>query len=115
MQGVRQAGVTLGDRVAVIGLGLLGQLAAQMLRAAGCSVAGIDLDAAKCDLALSLGADAAWAGEAAELAQRGEAFTGGRGFDAVVITAGTKSDEPVELAGELAATAAPWSWSATSA
>lgn len=102
MQGVRQAGVSLGDNVAVIGLGLLGQLAAQMLKAAGCAVAGIDLDAAKCDLALALGADAAWTGAAAEIAERGMGFTDGRGFDAVVITAGTKSDEPVELAGELA-------------
>lgn len=102
MQGVRQAGVSLGDNVAVIGLGLLGQLATQMLKAAGCAVAGVDLDAAKCDLALATGADAAWTGAAAEIAKRGLAFTDGRGFDAVVITAGTKSDEPVELAGELA-------------
>lgn len=101
MQGVRQAGVSLGDNVGVIGLGLVGQLAAQMLHAAGCRVAGIDLDAAKCEMAVSLGAEAAWTGEAAELAQRGEAFTAGRGFDAVVITAGTSGDGPVELAGEL--------------
>jgi predicted dehydrogenase/threonine dehydrogenase-like Zn-dependent dehydrogenase len=101
MQGVRQAGVSLGDCVAVIGLGLLGQLAAQMLRAAGCRVAGIDLDGRKCELALGLGAEAAWAGENAELVQRGLGLTGGRGFDAVIITAGTSSDGPVELAGEL--------------
>ncbi len=102
MQGVRQAGVALGDAVAVIGLGLLGQLGAQMLKAAGCAVAGVDLDQARCDLALTMGADAAWAGAAGEIAARGAAFTDGRGFDAVVITAGTKSDEPIELAGELA-------------
>lgn len=102
MQGVRQADVSLGDTVAVIGLGLVGQLAAQMLKAAGCAVAGVDLDAAKCDLSLSLGADAAWIGAAAEIVKRGEAFTAGRGFDAVLIAAGTKSDEPVELAGGLA-------------
>jgi len=101
MQGVRQAGVSLGDNVAVIGLGLLGQLAAQMLHAAGCRVAGVDLDPAKCELAVSLGTEAAWTGEAAELAQRGKAFPAGRGFDAVIITAGTSSDGPVELAGEL--------------
>ena len=101
MQGVRQAAVSLGDHVAVIGLGLLGQLAAQMLRAAGCRVAGIDLDTRKCELATGLGAAAAWAGTDEELAQRGLAFTDGRGFDAVLITAGTSSDGPVELAGEL--------------
>ena len=101
MQGVRQASVSLGDDVAVIGLGLVGQLAVQMLHAAGCRVAGVDLDPARCELAVSLGTEAAWTGEAAELAQRGEAFTAGRGFDAVVITAGTRSDGPVELAGEL--------------
>ena len=101
MQGIRQADVSLGDTVAVVGLGLVGQLTAQLLRVAGCKVAGIDLDARKCTLALDLGAAAAWTGEAAELAALGLGFTGGRGFDAVVITAGTSSDGPVELAGEL--------------
>ena len=101
MQGVRQAGVSLGDEVAVIGLGLLGQIAVQMLRAAGCRVAGVDIDSARCELAQSLGAHAAWQGESDELRGRGEGFTGGRGFDAVVITAGTSSDGPIELAGEL--------------
>ena len=102
MQGVRQAGSALGDSVAVIGLGLVGQLATQLLRAAGCKVVGIDLDEAKCKLALTLGADAAWACEPDELVSRGGAFTTGRGFDAVIITAGTPSSQPVELAGKLA-------------
>ena len=48
LQGVRQSGVTVGDRVAVIGLGLVGQLTVQLLRAAGCEVAGADLDAGRC-------------------------------------------------------------------
>ena len=102
LQGIRQADITLGDNVAVIGLGLLGQLAAQMLKGAGCVVAAVDLDERKCELATSLGADAAWTDESASIVQRGLALTKGRGFDAVLITAGTSSSGPVELAGELA-------------
>jgi predicted dehydrogenase/threonine dehydrogenase-like Zn-dependent dehydrogenase len=99
LQGVRQCDVRLGESVCVIGLGLLGQLAVQFLKAAGCRVYGIDLDPARCDLARSLGADGA--SEAAP-EEAGQAFTGGRGFDAVLIAAATKSSDPVRLAGVLA-------------
>jgi predicted dehydrogenase/threonine dehydrogenase-like Zn-dependent dehydrogenase len=100
LQGGRQAGVELGQKVAVIGLGLLGQLTVQLLKAAGCQVFGVDLSPARIELALGLGADAACnTGEAVGL---GRGFSGGRGFDAVLITADTRSDEPVETAGELA-------------
>jgi predicted dehydrogenase/threonine dehydrogenase-like Zn-dependent dehydrogenase len=101
MQGVRQAGVSVGDRVAVIGLGLVGQITCQILRAAGCAVAGIDLAERKCALAASLGAHKTLAGSG-EVARGAVEFAGGVGFDAVIITAGTKSSEPVELAGEIA-------------
>jgi predicted dehydrogenase/threonine dehydrogenase-like Zn-dependent dehydrogenase len=101
LQGVRVAEVKLGETVAVIGLGLLGQLSVQILRAAGCRVLGIDLDAAKVALALELGAEAAVArGDDVHAAVA--AFTGGRGVDAVLITAATTSNDPVELAGEIA-------------
>jgi predicted dehydrogenase len=100
LQGIRQAEVQLGDSVAVIGLGLIGQLAVQMLRAAGCRVMGIDLNAERVRQALAIGAEHAVTNDAA--LEAGAQFTAGRGFDAVLITADTKSSEPVRLAGELA-------------
>lgn len=101
LQGVRVADVRLGESVAVIGLGLLGQLAVQILRAAGCRVIGIDLDPAKVKLALTMGAEAAVV-RTEDVHGAVAAFTGGRGADAVVITAATSSSDPVELAGEIA-------------
>ncbi len=100
MHGIRLADVQLGERVAVIGLGLLGLLTVQMLRAAGCVVIGTDPNAARCDLAARLGAQ--WAGgDTGEFAAH-IAATGGHGADAVLITADTPSDQPVELAGDVA-------------
>lgn len=100
LQGVRQAEVVLGCNVAVIGLGLLGQLTVQLLKAAGCRVFGIDLNPSRVELARTLGADRASINETA-LAD-GVAMTGGRGFDAIMITADTSSSGPVVLAGDLA-------------
>lgn len=100
LQGIRQAEVTLGHSVAVIGLGLLGQLTVQLLKAAGCRVFGIDLNPQRVDLARSLGADSALTNATARA--DGDSFTGGWGFDAVLITADTKSNDPVVLAGDLA-------------
>jgi predicted dehydrogenase/threonine dehydrogenase-like Zn-dependent dehydrogenase len=102
LQGVRQSGVTVGDRVAVIGLGLVGQLTVQLLRAAGCEVAGADLDAARCESATALGGLAVTSAAGAVAARELVAATGGVGYDAVILTAGTKSDAPIELAGQIA-------------
>ena len=102
MQGVRLSGVTLGDRVAVIGLGLVGQLVAQIALAAGCEVAGIDIESAKCDLASRLGAHGTHAGGGPGAAEWCAEFTRGLGFDGVLIAAGTKSSDPIRLAGEIA-------------
>ncbi|HXG92988.1 MAG TPA: bi-domain-containing oxidoreductase [Blastocatellia bacterium] len=101
MQGVRQSDARLGEAVAVIGLGLVGQLTVQLLKAAGCLVIGIDIDPLACELAKKSGADAVAANdeEAREMCAK---VTGGRGADCILITASTKSDEPVELAGEIA-------------
>src|SRR5690606_18482309 len=85
--------------VAVIGLGLLGQLSVQMLRAAGCRVMGIDLDTRRVKLAIESGADFACTND--EAIAQAATFTNERGFDAVLITAATSSNEPVELAGEI--------------
>jgi predicted dehydrogenase/threonine dehydrogenase-like Zn-dependent dehydrogenase len=101
LQGVRIAGVQLGERVAVIGLGLLGQISVQLLKASGCRVIGIDLDPAKVALALELGADAAVA-RGGDVAGAVAAFTGGAGADAVLIAAATDSNDPIELAAEIA-------------
>lgn len=101
LHGIRTAEAKLGDLVAVIGLGLLGQLTVQLLKAAGCRVLGMDIDPARADLARRLGAEAA--------ASSGEAFrdlcletSRGAGVDSVLITAETASSDPVNLAGAVA-------------
>jgi predicted dehydrogenase len=99
LQGVRTAQLTLGERVGVIGLGLIGQLAAQLARADGCRVLGIDLDPSKVELARTLGVDAVQRdGNVDEEVRR---LTDGRGLDAVIICAAADTNDPVELAGEL--------------
>lgn len=100
LQGIRQGDIQLGHNVAVIGLGLLGQLTVQMLKAAGCRVFGIDLNPQRVALAQTLGADLAVTNDSARA--DGETFTNGRGFDAVLITADTKSNDPITLAGDIA-------------
>ncbi len=101
LQGVRTAEVKLGDAVAVIGLGLLGQLTAQILKAAGCRVIGIDLDASKIELATSFGADAAIRrGDDVETAIK--RFTDSHGVDAVIVAAAADTNDPIELAGMIA-------------
>jgi predicted dehydrogenase/threonine dehydrogenase-like Zn-dependent dehydrogenase len=101
LQGVRQSGACVGERVAVIGLGLVGQITVQILRAAGCEVAGADPDDACCAAVAALGA-AVTSATGSIAAEALLAVTGGIGYDAVIITAGTKSDEPVELAAHIA-------------
>lgn len=99
LQGFRLAQPQVGERVAVVGLGLLGLLSVGIARAAGCSVFGVDLDPSRVDLANSIGAHAVTR-EGAESA--GRSFSEGHGFDTVLICADTASNDPVELAGELA-------------
>lgn len=100
LQGIRQADPRLGETVAVIGLGLVGQLTVQLLKAAGCRVLGIDIDRSACELANRSGADAVADPASAETACA--ALTDGHGADCIVITAATKSSEPIELAAALA-------------
>jgi len=97
LQGVRQAAPTIGERIGVIGLGLIGQLTVQILRANGCDVLGTDIDPWKIELALQTGADAAVNPDA--FVAEAKKFTDGYGFDAVIITASTKSDQPIRDAG----------------
>ena len=100
LQGVRIAGVALGEVFAVIGLGLIGQITVQLIKAAGGRVLGIDLDPAKVELARKLGADAAVL-RSEDVAALAAALTAGRGVDGVLITAATPSNDPVQLAGEI--------------
>lgn len=100
LQGVRLADPTLGESIVVIGLGLLGQITVQLLKANGCRVFGIDLDPLKVELARELGADSAALSD--ENVKRAVLdWSRGRGADAVLITAGTPSNQPIELAGEI--------------
>jgi predicted dehydrogenase/threonine dehydrogenase-like Zn-dependent dehydrogenase len=102
LQGVRLTEPTLGEFVVVIGLGLIGQLAVQLLKANGCRVFGIDLDANKIKLAQRFGADGGCAPDDEAKRLVGE-WSRGRGADAVLIAAATpSSNQPVELAGEIA-------------
>ena len=99
LQGVRQTEPKLGERVAVMGLGLLGQLTVQLLKANGCKVIGSDVDPDKIALAKKLGADDTC--HAGELITKASEFSNGYGVDAVIIAASTMSNQPVIDAAEI--------------
>ena len=96
IQGVRRAEPSLGERVVVVGLGLLGLITVQGLRAAGCRVAGVEPVGRRRELGVELGAELALA--PADAAEAVAAWTGGAGADAVVVTASAKSSELVNEA-----------------
>jgi len=98
LHGVRTSEAKLGDLVAVIGLGLLGQLTVQLLKAAGCRVLGMDIDPSRADLARQLGADAC-ASSATVFRDLCSDCSHGLGVDSVQIAAETSSSDPVNLAG----------------
>jgi predicted dehydrogenase/threonine dehydrogenase-like Zn-dependent dehydrogenase len=98
IQGVRQANPRIGEFVCVIGLGLLGQITAQILRANGCRVFGIDTSAAMVDLGKKISCNTAMTRDDGHLESEIDVFTGGSGFDSVIITAAAKTNDPVELA-----------------
>jgi predicted dehydrogenase/threonine dehydrogenase-like Zn-dependent dehydrogenase len=101
LHAVRNADAKLGDTVAVIGLGLLGQLTVQILKAAGCCVLGMDISPDRAALALRCGADAVsdLPSEFHDLCLRHSA---GHGVDGVIVAAQTVSNDPIELAGAIA-------------
>lgn len=96
IQGIREAELTFGERVAVIGLGLLGLLTAQILRAVGCDVVCCDIDQKKCHLAKELGVGEVY-NDAGALNSKYE-----DAVDAVLITAATKDDGPLRSAQQIA-------------
>jgi predicted dehydrogenase/NADPH:quinone reductase-like Zn-dependent oxidoreductase len=100
VQGVRQANATFGETVAVIGVGLVGVLAIQVLRAAGCRVVAIDVSSERAAKAVSLGAHLGVCTSDTGLESTVAAFSR-YGVDAALITAATKSAEPLELAAKL--------------
>jgi len=99
LHGFRLSKAQLGESVGVIGLGLLGLIAAGIARAAGCQVFGVDLDESRVKLAIQMGTTAVLRPQAVEAAL---AFSHGRGLDNILICADTSSADPVELAGEIA-------------
>lgn len=101
LQGVRLARPQIGEYVAVVGLGLIGLITVQLLKANGCRVIGIDLDAGKVELARQMGMDCGIVSSKEDAAAVTNAFTEGRGVDYTLITAATDSNGPIELAGEL--------------
>jgi polar amino acid transport system substrate-binding protein len=102
LQGVRQCEPTLGDNVCVIGLGLLGQITCQLLKANGCNVFGIDLSSRLVDLAKQTAADDAILRSDSNLLATIDTFTNGHGFDSIIITAAAPSNDPIELSAEIA-------------
>ncbi|MBK1655001.1 bi-domain-containing oxidoreductase [Allochromatium vinosum] len=102
LQGIRQADLRLGESCLVIGLGLIGQLTGLMLRASGVRVVGVDVDPAAVETARRHGVDLALERSAPGIADQIARFSGGLGVDAVIITAGSSSLDPVNFAGEAA-------------
>ena len=101
MQGVRNANITLGSNVAVIGLGLIGNLTVQILKAAGCNVFGIDINEEKVLSAKKVGLDDGAERSDDHILDMINSFTKGYGFDAVIITAATSSTDPLNFAGTI--------------
>lgn len=101
LQGIRLVQPTLGEVVAVTGLGLIGLLAVQLLRANGCRVLGIDLDPQRAALARTFGAETCVPSAGEDVLAAARRISEGRGLDAVVITASTDSNEPVHQAAQM--------------
>ncbi len=100
LQGVRVGDPTLGEVVAVVGLGLIGQIVVQLLKANGCRVLGVDLDAKRMAQGLEMGAEWVCAPGDDHEAWK-QAATGGYGVDLAVIAAASDSSAPIQLAAEL--------------
>jgi predicted dehydrogenase/threonine dehydrogenase-like Zn-dependent dehydrogenase len=101
LEGIRLAQPTLGEAVVVTGLGLIGLVTVQLLRAQGCRVLGIDYDAHRLALAKGFGADVVNLADGEDPISTAHRFSRGRGVDAVLITASTKSNEPVHQAATM--------------
>ena len=101
LQGIRLARPTLGEAFVVTGVGLIGLLTVQMLRAQGCRVLAIDFDAGKLELARQFGAETCNPGAGEDPVAAGIAFGRGNGVDGVIVTASTKSSDPITQAARM--------------
>ena len=101
LQGVRQANLTLGETVVIVGMGLIGQLVAQICLASGCRVLCVDKDNLKLEIAKTISQSLEIISAEADVKAEVLNKTFGRGADAVLIAASTKSSEPVALAAEI--------------
>lgn len=101
LQGIRLVQPTLGETIVVTGVGLIGLLTVQLLKAQGCRVLAIDFDDQKLELARQFGAEICNLGRGEDSVAAGMAFSRGRGVDAVIITASTKSNDPVMQAAQM--------------
>lgn len=101
LQGIRLAKPTLGEVFVVIGVGLIGLLTVQMLRANGCKVLAIDFSSQKLELARSFGAHVCNLSDGEDPVSLSMDITGGRGVDGVLITAATNSDKPINQAANM--------------
>lgn len=101
LQGIRLINPTVGETIVVTGLGLIGLLSVQILKANGCRVLGIDFDSAKCELAKDFGAEVINLSKEDDPVSVAKAFSRGRGVDAVLITASSKSNDIVHQAATM--------------
>lgn len=101
LQAIRLVNPTLGEAIVVTGLGLIGLLTVQMLKAQGCRVLGVDPDPQRRALARDYGADVVDSSVGADVDASASVFSRGRGVDAVIITASTSSSEPVAQAARI--------------
>ena len=101
LQGIRLAQPTLGEHFVVVGLGLIGLLTVQLLRAHGCRVMGIDFQPDRLALAQQFGAGTVDLSRGEDPVAAGTAFAQGRGVDGVIITATTQSSAPVHQAAQM--------------
>ncbi len=101
LQGIRLIKPSLGETVVVTGLGLIGLVAVQLLRAQGCRVLGIDFDAEKVAIAKQFGVEVVNLSEGQDPLVIADQYSRGRGVDAVLITASTKSNEPIHQAAAM--------------
>lgn len=101
LQGIRLAAPTLGETCVVTGLGLIGLIAVQLLRANGCRVLGIDNDSGRLELARKFGAEVVDLAAGEDPVSRAHSFSRGLGIDAVLLTASTRSSEPVSQAAQM--------------
>src|SRR5207244_639727 len=101
LQGVRRADVRLGENVAVIGLGLIGQLTVQLLSAAGCKTIGIDIDPERVATARALGLSAGFHSADGLSSREVLNCTEGRGADAVIITASSQNPSVIQQAMQI--------------